>query len=110
MGELFMDRPDALVLAFDDLLSAVARWEPNSVGTATRSIVFTSHKAWLIVKPMKAELDLKFYHQTPLESSALKKVTAYANKYAHHIRIKDSQQLDGEVLRLLRLGFEYSLT
>lgn len=109
MGELFIGKPDELVLAFDDILMGVAAWEPSSVGTAKHAIVFTSKKAWLIIKPMTKELDVKFYNDTPLESRKLKKVTASMGKYAHHIRLRSPEQLDEEVFRLLRIGFEYSL-
>lgn len=109
IGEFFIGKPDELVLAFDFILQSVAQWEPNSVGSATRSIVFTSKKAWLIIKPMKTELDVKFYYDSPIESGVLKKVTDFYGKFAHHIRIKSPEQIDGEVLRLLRMGYEYSL-
>lgn len=104
-----MDKPDELVLAFDDILMGVAAWEPSSVGTAKHAIVFTSKKAWLIIKPMKQVLDVKFYNDTPLESKKLKKVTATMGKYAHHIRLSSPDQVDKEVFRLLRIGFEFSL-
>ena len=109
MGELFLDKPDELVLVFDDILMGVAAWEPSTVGTAKHAIVFTSKKAWLIIKPMKQELDVKFYNDTPLESRKLKKVSASMGKYAHHIRLRSPNQVDKEVFRLLRIGFEFSL-
>lgn len=109
IGELFLGKPDDLVIAFDEILQLTANWEPNSVGTATRSTVFTSKKAWLVIKPMKSELDVKFYNDQPLESDVLKKVTEYNGKYAHHIRIKMPHQVTDEVMRLLREGFKYSL-
>lgn len=109
LGELFLGKPDDLVLAFDDILLAVANWEPNHVGTATKSIVFTSQKAWLIIKPMRKELDVKFYLDKPLESGRLKKVTALGKKYAHHIRVQTPEQVNSELIDLLRQGYEFSL-
>lgn len=73
------------------------------------SIVFHSKRAWLIVKPIKSELDLKFYLDTELESEVFKKVTDFFGKYAHHIRIKNEQDLNKEVVDLLRIGFDYSI-
>jgi len=61
LDDLFENRPDNLILTFDKLLVAVMDWEPNSAGASTNTIVFTNKKAWLIVKPMTKELDLKFY-------------------------------------------------
>ncbi|MGD1843801.1 MAG: DUF5655 domain-containing protein [Salibacteraceae bacterium] len=109
LDDLFHDKPDHLVLAFDRVLNAVVHWEPNSVGVARHSVVFTNRKAWLIVKPMKKELDLKFYHHQPLEGDALRKVSFSMGKYVHHIRINDEHQVGPEVLELLRQGYQYAM-
>ena len=82
MGELFVDKPDELVLAFDAIIEGTSHWEPNTVGASINTIVFTSQKAWLIVKPMTKE---------------------------HHIRLKSVEEVDAEVFRLLKMGHEYSL-
>lgn len=109
IGELFMDKPDELVLAYDDIVQAVADWQPNSIGASLQSVVMSSQKAWLIIKPMKKELDLKFYFGEQLDSDRLKGVYRSGKKFAHHIRVSDPEELDAEVFRLLRMGFEYSL-
>lgn len=109
MGELFLGKPDALVLAFDTLLQLVAQWEPNSVGAAKNAIVFTSKKAWLIVRPMKLELDIKFYNDEIIVSEKVKKRSIFGENYAHHIRVTNPIQIDKELLDLIRIGHNYSL-
>ena len=110
IGELFMDRPDELVLAYDTLYQSVMPWQPNSVGATTKAIVFTSKKAWLIVKPMKQELDLKFYFHEPIQSDLIKRRGTMGKKHAHHLRIRHEDQIYGEVLELLKMGYQFSLT
>ena len=109
IDDLFLNRPDHLVLAFDKIMTRVLQWEPNSLGPSKHAVVFTNRKAWLILKPMSKELDLKFYYSEPLESPALKKVAATGNKFAHHIRIKDEDEVTDEVLRLLKEGFAFGM-
>jgi len=109
VGELFIDRPDSLVLAWDTLTQRVMEWQPNVYAATTKSVVYTSKKAWLIVKPMKKELDVKFYCNAKLVSPRIKKHTDYGNKVAHHIRIKEEEEVDQEVIDLLRKGYEYSV-
>lgn len=110
VGELFEGRPDALVLAWDALTQTVMDWQPNVYSASTKSIVYTSKKAWLIIKPMKAELDVKFYHEDRLESPRVKRYQNYRNKWAHHLRIADEMHIDREVITLLRQGFDYSVS
>lgn len=109
IGDFFADKPDNLVLAFDQILTQVIDWEPNSVGTSQNAIIFTSKKAWLIIRPMKKELDVKFYYSTPIESGLVKKVTVFNGKYAHHFRIQDEQEVTSDLVELLKMGYDFSL-
>jgi len=111
IGEFFVGKPDHLVLAFDRLLSEVLRWEPQSVGASVKSIVFTNHKAWLIVRIMTKEIDMKFYHSEKQDSHLLKKVgKPLSNKYAHHLRISHEEEVTSELLQLLKTGYDFALT
>ena len=67
MGLLFEGKSDQLVIAFDALMTAVLNWEPNHVGASKNAIVFTNKKAWLIVRPMTKELDVKFYYNETIQ-------------------------------------------
>jgi hypothetical protein len=108
IDDIFGGRPDRLVLAFDAILIGVIDWEPCSVGTSTKSIVFTKEKAWLIIRPMSKELDIKFYYPEKIEHRLIKKTTHYGNKVAHHIRISDETEVTDELLELLQKGFAAS--
>ena len=108
IDELFEGKPDNLVLAFDKVLISVIDWEPCAVGMSTKSIVFSKEKAWLIVKPMSKELDLKFYNSEIIQNPRIKKTSKWGNKYAHHIRVSYDHQVDDEVISLLRVGYEFA--
>ncbi|MEX1190193.1 MAG: DUF5655 domain-containing protein [Bacteroidia bacterium] len=109
IGELFLEKPDHLVLAFDTLVSAVGEWQPQSYGASVNTIVFTNKRAWLIVRPMKQELDLKFYSKEILESDLIKKTQNYRDIIAYHIRIKEEDEVTSQLIGLLRKGFDYAL-
>ena len=109
IGELFLDKPDALVLAYDDIIQGISGWKPFSSGASVHSIIITSKKAWLIIKPMKKELDVKFYTAQPVDSDRIRRTTTYPNKVAHHLRISDPVQVNREFFEILRHGYEYSL-
>src|ERR1700760_3587164 len=58
---LFKGRPAELILVFDKILAEVADWEGVLVGTTPNCIVFTRRLTFLVIRPMKKELDIKFY-------------------------------------------------
>lgn len=109
LDDLFAKSSDELILAFDRILSEVISWEPCSVGAAKKAVVFTSQKAWLILRPMTKVLDLKFYYNEPLEGDIFHKIAPWGNKYAHHLRIQSEVEITDEILDLLRKGHKYSL-
>ncbi len=106
IDDLFAGRPDGLILAFDAILVGVIDWEPCSVGTSTKAIVFTKEKAWLIIRPMSKELDIKFYHPEKIEHRLVRKTAHWGNKFAHHIRISDEDEVTDELIELLRKGYD----
>lgn len=109
LDELFDDRSDEQVLAFDRIMTEVLQWEPCTMGVAKKAVVFTSHTAWLVIRPMSKALDVKFYHGEPLEHDAIKKITEYRNKYAHQLRIYHEEELTDDIFNLLRQGHLYSI-
>jgi len=108
MGELFLDKPDELVLVFDKIMQAVMQWQPNHAGTCKHTVVLTNKRAWLIIKPMKLALDVKFYCKEEIDAELIKTRTKYPNKYAHHIRVCREEDVTSEFLHLLRVGYDYA--
>jgi len=109
LDDLFSGKPEELLLTFDRLLSELVNWEEVSVGTSKNAVIFTNRKAWLIVRPMSKELDLKFYNDEALSSGLIKKITEYRGKYAHHIRIREESELSNSLYKLLWVGYKYAL-
>jgi hypothetical protein len=106
IDDIFEGKPQPLLYAFDALLVGVIDWEPISVGAAKRAIVFTKYKAWLIVRPMSKELDIKFYYPEVIQHPLVRKTVPYRKDFAHHIRISDPDEVNEPLLQLLRRAYE----
>ena len=106
---LFVNKPDELVRCYADLLDVIANWKPCSVGSAKHTIVFSSVKAWLIVKPMKSQLDLKFFLPEPLQHEKIFKITAWGKHQAHQVRISESHEINRELIEWLKEAHAYSI-
>ncbi|WP_020567085.1 DUF5655 domain-containing protein [Neolewinella persica] len=111
VDDIFAGKPDDLVLAFDEVLLAVMDWEPNHIGAATKAIVFTNKRAWLIVRPMSKLLELSFYSSGELSSSAIHKsnLAIKKDKFRHSIRISGPGEITPEMVDLLKIGFDYGM-
>lgn len=108
IDDLFEGKPDDILLAFDQVLLNVFEFGDISVGASVNTAIFTSRRAFLIVRPMSKLLDLKFYYSEPLKSAKLHKVGKMGKKFYHHIRVSNEDEVDDEVVQLLKKGYDYS--
>jgi hypothetical protein len=73
LDSLFEGRSEELILVFDKLLSEVADWPKVLISATPNCIVFYRRTGFLVIRPMKKWLDLKFYskvvHLSPVTKS-----------------------------------------
>ena len=111
--DIFEGKAADLVLAFDALLLAVAEWEPQTIGAGKAAIIFNNGKAWMVVRPMKSELDVAFFYDKVLKHPSIKVArldNMGKNKYSHHIRLRSEDDVTPDVVDLLRKGFDFMLS
>ena len=94
-----------LEFIFDQLLTVVIDWENVAVSATQNCIVFVKTQTFLIVRPMKQVLDLKFYLPEKFEGSPIYKSCEYAGKWEHHIRVGSIEALDAQVFAFLRQSY-----
>lgn len=87
IDSLFEGKAEELVLVFDKLLSEIIDWENVAVSATKNCIVFVHNQTFLIIRPMKKQLDLKFYSEKEQEEFPIIKSIFYSGKYENHIRI-----------------------
>jgi hypothetical protein len=106
LDSLFLGRPAELVLVFDKLLAEVADWDGVLVGTTPNCIVFTRRLTFLVIRPMKKELDLKFYSRAAHPEKPVLKSVASGNKFENHIRIALLDELRPALFNYLRESYQ----
>jgi len=107
LDSLFEGRSPELVLVFDKILAEVADWDRVLVGVTPNCIVFTHRVGFLIIRPLKKELDLKFYSKVPhLENPVIKSVAA-GKKFENHIRISTVDELSPGIFTYLGESYQF---
>lgn len=105
IDSLFTDKPKELTVLFDKLLAEVGSWPGISASATKTCVVFIAAKTFLVVKVMKTELDLKFVLPVESDDFPIYKRAAYGNKLEHYIRLRDIEDLDGDVFRFIRQSY-----
>ena len=105
IDSLFTGKSEDLVLVFDKLLAVIADWEDVTISTTPNCIVFVHRQTFFVIKPMKTELDIKFYSQTPQEDHPAVKTTIYAGRYENHIRFSRVEDVTPAVFSWIRESY-----
>jgi hypothetical protein len=93
IDDLFINKSDEIVLAFDRLLLTVADWEDTEISGTKNCIVFVRNKTFLVAKPMTKCLEIKFYSNELIEDDELYKCHLWNSKYEGIVRIQNENQL-----------------
>ena len=76
IDSLFENKGGELIYVFDKLLLAVAEWPGVDISATKNCIVFVTSQTFLVVRPMKKLLNIKFYSDTLIESPLIFKTSA----------------------------------
>lgn len=105
VDSLFEGKAEELVLVFDRLLSEIVDWENVAVSATKNCIVFIHNQTFLILRPMKKQLDLKFYSKEEQEGYPIIKSVFYSGKYENHIRISALDELEPTIFNFLKESY-----
>ena len=106
IDSLFEGKADELVFVFDKLLSEIIDWKNVAVSTTQNCIVFVHNQTFLIIRPMKKELDLKFYSATQQEEEPIIKSASYSGKFENHIRVSKLEDLTQTVYAYIKQSYQ----
>lgn len=106
IDSLFEGKGEELVFVFDKLLSEIIDWENVAVSTTKNCIVFVHNQTFLIIRPMKTALDLKFYSAIQQEEEPIMKSVPYSGKFENHIRVSKLEDLTQSVYSYLKQSYQ----
>ena len=105
IGDLFKNKAAELEFIFDRLLADIIEWENIAVSATKNCIVFVHNQTFLIVRPMKTQLDLKFYSDIEQNEFPIIKSFAYSGKFQNHIRVSNLNELTNKVYSFIKISY-----
>jgi Domain of unknown function (DUF5655) len=106
IDELFVGKAENIVLAFDKLLSEIVDWEEVDVSATKNCIVFVHHQTFLIIRPLKKELDLKFYSAHRIEIESILKSLPHSGKFENHLRVSNVEDITRNAIMWIKQSYE----
>lgn len=102
VDDLLKDQSEELVLAFDKLLAEIVDWDGVTVSCSKNCIVFVHNQTFFVIRPMKKQLDLKFYSAKLPEEPMVIKSALHAGRYENHIRLTSLNHLTPRVYAFVK--------
>ena len=102
IDNLFLGKPNELMFAFDKILSNVFDFDDVEISATKNCVVFFKTQTFLVVKPMKTALDIKFYLSEPLNRFPIIKVALYGKQHEHHIRISTLGEVNPQLFSFIK--------
>jgi hypothetical protein len=106
INSLFEGKAEELSFVFDKMLAEITEWENVAVSATQNCIVFVHNQTFLVIRPMKKQLDLKFFSETELEELPVIKSIFYSGRYSNHIRIAALDELTKTVYTLIKKSYK----
>jgi Domain of unknown function (DUF5655) len=106
IDSLFEGKAEELVFVFDKLLSEIVDWKNVAVSATQNCIVFVHNQTFLIIRPMKKELNLKFYSAIQHEEEPIIKSLPYSGKFENHIRVSKLEDLTQNVYAFIKQSYQ----
>ncbi|MBJ7428321.1 MAG: hypothetical protein JHD28_05110 [Bacteroidia bacterium] len=106
IDSLFEGKAAELVFVFDALLSEIIDWEDVAVSATQNCIVFVHNQTFLVIRPMKKTLDLKFYSEAEQDEFPVIKSIFYSGKFENHIRVSALDDLTQTVYGFIKKSYD----
>lgn len=109
IDNLFLGKPQILSYLLDKLLAHVIEWDNVHISATKNCIVFVASQTFLVVKPMKTALNIKFYLATPHHVAPIYKTELYGKHYEHHIRVMDLEDVNAQLIKFIQTSYKLLL-
>ena len=105
IDSLFEGKSEELVWVFDKLISEIIDWENVAVSATQNCIVFVHNQTFLVIRPMKKQLDLKFYSEKEQYEFPIIKSVFYSGKFENHIRVSMLSELTPAIFKHIKQSY-----
>jgi hypothetical protein len=102
IDNLFIGKSNELMFAFDKILSTVVDFENVEISATKNCVVFFKTQTFLVIKPMKKELNIKFYLSEPQNIYPIYKVALYGKQHEHHIRLSTMEEVNSQLFYFIK--------
>ncbi len=105
LEDVFVNKHPRMLLLFEKLLTEIWDWRDVHVSATKKCIVFVSVQTFLVIKPLKNQLNIKFYLDSENLEHPIIKVAAYGRYIEHHIRISEEHEIDTRLISFIRKSY-----
>lgn len=103
---LFVRKDPVVYQLYRQIQKSVSRWKNVKWSATENCIVYISQTTFLIIKPMRSCLELKFSLSEAVEVFPVYKAQQWGKRVWHLIRLYEEGDVDEAVVKLLKRAYE----
>jgi Domain of unknown function (DUF5655) len=104
--DLFDNKEPQVYELFKAVQKKISKWKDVKFSATENCVVYIAASTFLIIRPMKKALELKFYLSETINDFPVYKTDVWGKRVVHYIRLFDEGDLDDVVWQLLRLSYD----
>ncbi|MFK7785911.1 MAG: DUF5655 domain-containing protein [Crocinitomicaceae bacterium] len=106
IDDLFLDKTDETVLAFDNIYQQYLDMKDVDISATKNCVVFLRNKTFLVIKPMKKWLEVKFFSDELIDDDSLHKFGKQGKNYFGILRFENEHEINQRYLEYFRYSYE----
>ena len=106
IDDLFIDKTDEIVLAFDKIYQQYLDREDVDISATKNCVVFLRNKTFLVIKPMKKWLEVKFFSDGVIEDDSLHKSFQHGKNYNCIVRFESEHEINQRYFEYFDASYE----
>jgi hypothetical protein len=106
IDDLFLDKTDEIVLAFDNIYQHYMDREDVDISATKNCVVFLRNKTFLVIKPMKKWLEVKFFSEEFIEDDSLHKFGKQGKNYYGILRFESEHEINQRYREYFQASYE----
>jgi hypothetical protein len=75
------------------------------ISATEKCIVFLANQTFMVIKPLKSQLDIKFYQDFENNTFPITKVVKYGKNYEHHVRVSEFEEINEQLFSYIRSSY-----
>lgn len=105
LEEMFANREPSFYTLFTQVHQQLVKWKAVQASATQNCVVYVARRTFLVIRPMKSALDIKFYLDVLVDEFPVYKTESRGKRIGHYLRLFETNDIDSAVWILIKRSY-----